>query len=102
MGVINVICCKTNKNNLGINENIDTIRLENNSEKNKKKNEISKKEIDKFKIKNCLDILDDSTEEKKNNQKLYQEKKPTKQSEKQNKLNILLNQQNRRKSFQFQ
>ncbi len=99
MGVINVICCKTNKNNLGINENIDTIRLENNSEKNKKKNEIPKKEIDKFKIKNSLDILDDSTEEKKNNQKLYKEKKPTKQSEKQNKLNILTNQQNRRKSI---
>ncbi len=36
MGVINVIDCKTNKKNLGINENIDTIRLENNSEKNKK------------------------------------------------------------------
>ena len=35
MGVINVICCKTNKNNLGINENIDKIRLENNSEKKK-------------------------------------------------------------------
>ena len=99
MGVINVICCKTNKNNLGINENIDTIRLENNSEKNKKKNEISKKEIDKFKIKNSLDILDDSTEEKKNNQKLYKEKKPKKQSEKQNKLNISSNQQNRRKSI---
>lgn len=86
MGVINVICCKTNKNNLGINENIDTIRLENNSEKNKKKNEISKKEIDKFKIKNCLDILDDSTEEKKNNQKLYKEKKPKKNKVK-NKIN---------------
>ena len=98
MGVINVICCKTNKNNLGINENIDTIRLENNSEKNKKKNEISKKEIDKFKIKNSLDVLDDSTEEKKN-QTLYKEKKQTKQSEKQNKLNIITNQQNRRKSI---
>ena len=78
---------------------MDTIRLENNSEKNKKKNEISKKEIDKFKIKNCLDILDDSTEEKKNNPKLYKEKKPKKQSEIQNKINILSNQQNRRKSI---
>ena len=28
-----IICCKSNKNNLAINENIETIRLENNSGK---------------------------------------------------------------------
>ena len=51
MGVINVICCKTNKNNLGINENMDTIRLENNSEKNKKKMKSLKKKLINLKLK---------------------------------------------------
>ena len=94
-----IICCKSNKNNLAINENIETIRLENNSGSEKKNNNIPKKEHNIIKIKGGVEILDDSTEENKINQQLYKEKKQTKQSEKVNILTKITNQQNRRKSI---
>ena len=94
-----IICCKSNKNNLAINENIETIRLENNSGSEKKNNNIPKKEHNIIKSKGGVEILDDSTEENKINQQLYKEKKQTKQSEKVNILTKITNQQNRRKSI---
>ena len=94
-----IICCKSNKNNLEINENIETIRLENNSGSEKKNNNIPKKEHNIIKSKGGVEILDDSTEENKINQQLYKEKKQTKQSEKVNILTKITNQQNRRKSI---
>jgi hypothetical protein len=94
-----IICCKSNKNNLAINENIEKIRLENNSGSEKKNNNIPKKEHNIIKIKGGVEILDDSTEENKINQQLYKEKKKTKQSEKINIFTKITNQENKRKSI---
>ncbi len=94
-----IICCKSNKNNLAINENIETIRLENNSGSEKKNNNIPKKEDNIIKSKGGVEILDDSTEENKINKQLYKEKKQTKQSEKVNIFTKITNSQNRRKSI---
>ena len=98
MGVINTFCCKSKQNSFEKYDNIDTIRLEEDSISNTKKNQMSKERI--MKKKKSYEILNDSTDENKKNQNLYEDKKQTNKSEKPfvSKVSNQSN-QNRRKSI---
>ncbi len=98
MGVINTFCCKSKQNSFEKYDNIDTIRLEEDSISNNQNNQISKERI--MNKKKSIEILNDSTDENKKNQNLYQEKKQTNKSEKPF-ITKVTNQsnQNRRKSI---
>ena len=97
MGVINTFCCKSKQNSFEKYDNIDTIRLEDDSINNHN-NHISKERI--LNNKKSIEMLNDSTDENKKNEHLYAEKKQTNKSEK-SFLNKVSNQsnQNRRKSI---